>query len=107
MESPSSWDLLTSSLFASTLQATGETWAFLMLQGLVRDEPGDREEFGAVVGEVMAEGEITGPSLAARIASRLSAAGLVLPAADSPDPGGRIAIERRQIVDGWKDRSEA
>ena len=39
MESPSTWDLLTAGLAAGDLHQPFAAWAFLVLQGLVRDAP--------------------------------------------------------------------
>ena len=44
MESPQSWNLLTSSLAVSKLGDTARTWSFLLLQGLVRADESGREK---------------------------------------------------------------
>ena len=99
MESPTSWNLMTSSLFVSNLDEPGETWAFLIDQGLVRDQPGDRDRFVGLLDREVARGEITGPSISSRIAGALVVAGLTLPAAEQPDPDGRRAFQRRRQLD--------
>jgi hypothetical protein len=91
---------MTSSLFVSNLDEPGETWAFLIDQGLVRDHPGDRGRFVGLLDREVARGEITGPSVSSRVAGALVAAGLTLPAAEQPDPNGRHAIQCRQQLDG-------
>jgi hypothetical protein len=45
MESPDSWNLLTASLAVCDLGAPFSVWAFLVIQGLVWDMPGDGEAF--------------------------------------------------------------
>ena len=82
MESPETWDLLTSSLAISNLAHVPLTWAFVVLQGLVRDEPGDRETFRRLVEDATAN-PITGPSAAARVACSLTDAGITQPAHES------------------------
>ena len=45
-ESPEDWDLLESSLAVWNLQKdANKAWAFLVIQGLVQDRPGDRDLF--------------------------------------------------------------
>jgi hypothetical protein len=73
MESPETWDLLTASLAMSDLREPSSAWAFLVVQGLVRDEPGDRETFSKFAQQEIKE--ITGPSAAARVACRLGESG--------------------------------
>ena len=93
MESPESWDLLTASLAISNLRDPSSTWAFLVVQGLVRDEPGDGEAFRRFA-QVAVSQEITGPSAAARVAFSLNDAGITQPAGRTPDPCARIAAAR-------------
>ena len=101
MENPNGWDLLTSSLATSKLTDPSTTWAFLVLQGLVRDDENARGKFGKITKEVLAEGPITGPSEPCRISSALVAAGLNLPPSRTPDPWGKIAKSRMEMVNGW------
>lgn len=101
MESPQIWDCLTSSLAVSNLSEIAHAWAFLVVQGLVRDDR-NRQVFETIVREVTAEGEITGPSKAHRIACKLTEAGMTLPPAHRPDPGGNIAKARMKVVQSWR-----
>lgn len=103
MENPASWNLLTASVAACDLEDLSESWAFLVLQGLVRDEERDRLEFASIVRHVRGEGAQTGPSEARRIASQLVLSGLCLPAYRKPDPGGAIARARAETVRGWRE----
>ncbi len=101
MESPASWDLLTASLAVCNLQKPFAAWAFLVVQGLVRDVSGDREIFVEIIQE---EGrDITGPSVARRVAGSLSSAEIALEAAGIPDPWGKIASERLKVMTAWTD----
>jgi len=93
MESPATWDLLTASLAVSNLNEPLSSWAFLVREGLVRDEPGDREAFVEFAQHEMAH-PITGPSAASRVARRLREAGIPQPGSDDPDPWAKIAKER-------------
>ena len=102
MENPASWNLLTSSVAASDLGDLSVAWAFLVVQGLVRDEEGDRREFAAIVSHVRGAGATTGPSEARRIASQIVRSGLGLPASRQPDPGGAIARARAESVRAWR-----
>jgi hypothetical protein len=63
MESQEGWDLLTPGIAGGNLEKPFFTWAFLVVQGLVRDFPGDRETFCRIVQEERAR-DITGPSKA-------------------------------------------
>jgi hypothetical protein len=101
MEYPGSWNLLTASLAATDLQQPFASWAFLVIQGLVRDTPGDREAFTEFVREEMARGPITGPSLALRVAGALDQAGIALLAGRIPDPHAAVAAERLALVAQW------
>jgi hypothetical protein len=93
MEPPETWDRLTASLAISNLADPSPTWAFLVLQGLVRDEPSDREAFG-MLAEDATTNPITGPSAAARVAFGLKSAGIAQPAGLTPDPWARLAAPR-------------
>src|SRR5262245_60356098 len=101
MELPESWDLLTASLAVLDLQRPFAAWAFLVIQGLVRDTPGDREAFADDNREEVARGPITGPSLACRVAGSVARAGIALPAGRVPDPGGAVAAERLAQIARW------
>lgn len=101
MESPSIWDLVTGSLAVCDLGKPASAWAFLVVQGLVRNEPGDREAFLAILSEEQARGEITGPSVELRMAGSLKRAGITLPAALVADPWGATALRRVDIVAAW------
>jgi hypothetical protein len=106
MESPDTWDLLTSSLAVSNLAEPSSTWAFLVLQGLVRDEPGDREAFSRFADDASTN-PITGPSSAARVALSLKGAGIAQTAGLTPDPWGRIAAGRLASIESWTGRDGA
>jgi hypothetical protein len=101
MEWPGSWDLLTASLAATDLQRPFAAWAFLFIQGLVRDAPGDREAFADFIREEVERGPITGPSVACRVAGSLAQAGIALPAGRVPDPHGAVAAERLALIARW------
>jgi hypothetical protein len=103
LESPQTWNLLTSSLAVSNLRKTHDTWSFLVVQGLVVDTAQERNAFRQIVKRVLAEGQITGPSEALRVASDLSSSGIATPAASQPDPWGKIAESRRQTLRDWRD----
>ena len=95
MENPESWNLLTSSLAVSRLDRIEATWAFLVLQGVVDPHDRAKQAFATIVGEVLEQGEITGPSKALRVATRLGSHGMTTGAASEPDPWGKIAKSRR------------
>jgi len=98
-EPASSWNLLTASLAVSDLTRPNQVWAFLVMQGLVRDEPGDRDRFVQIARE---ESEpLTGPTVAKRMALRLADDGIALPAGLVPDPWAVLAAERLQAVEPW------
>lgn len=99
-ESPKTWDLLTASIAVSDLTKPFSAWAFLVIQGLVRDAPGDRDQFAHVV-HAESEEEITGPTLALRLALRLAKAGIALPAGQAADPWGKVAAERLLVMEPW------
>jgi hypothetical protein len=101
MESPESWDALTASLAVCDLNRAHSAWAFAALQGLVRDDPGDRDVFLRRLEEEKARGEITGPSLPCRVAGALSLAGITRPSGMLPDPWGKISGTRLEAVASW------
>jgi len=100
MESPESWNLLTASLSVCDLEKHEAAWAFLTAEGLVRDNPADREVFFNVVKQELERGPIMGPSIASRVAAKLKSGRAVLLPAETPDPWGRIAKERLQLRNG-------
>ena len=101
MENPQSWSLLVSSLAVSHLEDIERTWAFLVLQGLVRTDRVSKEILVRSIDEVLEEGEITGPSTALRIAGKLHAAGIASGLATQSDPGAELAKARLAIVETW------
>jgi hypothetical protein len=101
MEPPDSWDLLTASLVVTDLQRPFAAWAFLVIQGLVRDTPGNREAFADFIREEVERGPITGPSVPYRVARSLEAAGIGLPESLVPDPGGALAAGRLALIAQW------
>lgn len=101
MEPPDTWVLLTSSLIVCNLGEPRRAWAFLVVQGLVRDAADERERFLAILAEEEARGPITGPSLAHRITGKMIAAGLVLPGGTIPDPRARIAADHLGAIAAW------
>lgn len=105
-ESPRIWNRLAASLAVCDLTNPNFAWAFLVVQGLVRDEPGDREAFAGIATRE-ANTEITGPTPALRTASQMERAGLALPEALTPDPFAVFAIQRLQIVESWRGRATA
>ena len=106
MESPDTWDALTASLAISDLADPSLTWAFLVIQGLVRDEPDDRETFSRLAEDATAN-PITGPSAAARVAQSLKGAGIAQTAGSTPDPWARIAAARLASIESWTGREAA
>jgi hypothetical protein len=105
MENPATWNLLISSLAVCDLQKPDKVWAFLALQGLVRDLPGDRDFFYGIIHQEKAYGEITGPSLQSRIAGRLQEFGIALALSAEPDPNAEIARKRVELLhDLMKDK---
>lgn len=101
MESPRYWNLLTASLAVTDLQRPFAAWAFLVIQGLVRDAPGDREAFADFIRGEVGLGPITGPSVACRVAGSLARAGIALPPGQVPDPEGAVAAERLAMIARW------
>jgi len=101
MESPESWNVLTASFAICDVKNPLSAWAFAAVQGLVRDDPGDRDLFLRFLEEETARGDVTGPSLPYRVASALSLSGIVLPPGLLPDPWGEIAGARLEAVAPW------
>jgi len=101
MEYPKSWNALTASLAACDLRKPSLAWAFAVVQGLVRDDPGDRDMFLRSLEMELERGEITGPSVALRVASALSSAGIVRPPGMLPDPWGEVASARLEAIASW------
>jgi len=97
VESPESWNLLTASLSVCDLEKPEAAWTFLIAQGLVRGNPTDREVFFNVVKQESDRGPNMGPSIASRVAGKLTSGNIVLSAGETPDPWGRIAKERWQL----------
>jgi len=106
MESPDTWDLLAASLAISNLADPSLTWAFLVIQGLVRDEAGDREAFDRLAEDVTTN-PITGPSAPARVARALNEAGIAQAAGRTPDPWARMAARRLASIETWTGREGA
>jgi hypothetical protein len=105
MENPATWNLLISSLAVCDLQKPDKVWAFLALQGLVRDLAGDRDFFYGIIHREKAIGEITGPSLQSRIAGRLQEFGIALALGAEPDPNAEMARKRVELLhDLMKDK---
>jgi hypothetical protein len=105
MENPATWNLLISSLAVCDLQKPDKVWAFLALQGLVRDLAGDRDFFYGIIHREKAVGEITGPSLQSRIAGRLQEFGIALALGAEPDPNAEMARKRVELLhDLMKDK---
>jgi hypothetical protein len=94
MENPANWNLLISSLAVCDLQMPDKVWSFLVLQGLVRDKPGDRDFFCGIIQQEKGSGAITGPSLQSRIAGRLQEFGIALAHAAEPDANAETAKQR-------------
>jgi hypothetical protein len=106
MESPDTWDALTASLAIGDLTDPSLTWAFLVVQGLVRDEPDDREAFRRLANDATTN-PITGPSAAARVALGLNDAGITQSAGRTPDPWAQIAAVRLAAIESWTGRDGA
>ena len=105
MENPQSWNLLTSSLAVSTLEDIERTWSFLVLQGLVRTDAASRQVVAHSIGEVLEEGENTGPSMAFRVAAKLQKAGITAGRATQSDPWAKLAKGRLAVVEAWSGSS--
>lgn len=101
MESPESWDALTASFAVCDLTKPYSAWAFVVVQGLVRDDSGDRDLFLRALEDEEARGEITGPSIPYRVAGALCRAGIVRSPGMIPDPWGKIAGTRLDAIASW------
>jgi hypothetical protein len=92
VESPSTWNLLTSALAMVGLDDVDRAWAFMMHLGLLGNRRDVRARFDRAIAAVKAEGEITGPSRSARVAVRLSdGRDTNAQRTMQPDPDGKIA----------------
>lgn len=100
MESPSTWNLLTASLAVQDLTQPHAVWSFLVVQGLVFDSGNQRERFVEIVRHERVL-DVTGPSVAARIADALLQAGIATSAASLADPWGRLAADRLCQIASW------
>ena len=101
-ESPEDWDLLESSLAVWNLQKdANKAWAFLVIQGLVQDRPGDRDIFQEIVQKEVSR-QITGPTVSRRVGFGLRRADLAASLEDQPDPWAEIARARLDTILGWK-----
>lgn len=101
MEAPDGWNALTAALSVCRLHDLPRTWAFLSLQGLVDDQYDQRAEFLALARAEIELGEITGPSIAWRIANSMLRAGLAGAPALESDPFGNQAARRLAQVASW------
>jgi hypothetical protein len=92
MESPAGWSFLTAALAIAGLDDAERTWDFLVDLGIVGNRADLREGFLAAVAAVRGEeGELTGPSRAARVEGRLVGLGGLGWRAHQPDPHGERA----------------
>ena len=91
MESPSTWNLLTSALAMVGIDDVDRAWAFMIHLGLLGNRRDLRARFDRAIEEVKTQGEITGPSRSARVAVRLEGSGTNAQRTMQPDPDGRIA----------------
>ena len=98
MESPETWNLLTACLAVMDLAKPERTWSFLVQQQVARDADDAKQAFLQFLREEEAVGPITGPSLPARVASRLTSSGFALPAGRAPDAWGNQA---QALANGW------
>jgi hypothetical protein len=104
MEPSANWDRLTASLAVCDLSKPYRGWAFLVLQGLVRDLPGDRDNFVRLVKQECKKA-ITGASVARRVADLLNNYGIALPESNEPDPAAELAFQRFSVVKQWVDEA--
>lgn len=89
MEDQSAWDYLTACLYHGPLDQPAMLWELVRNEELVRATEGK-----VFLEAVAAHSElIRGPSPALRIRNHLDRAGLLLPRALEPDPGGARAKE--------------
>ena len=103
MESPETWNLLTSSLASIDFNEAEILWAFLVLQGLLKSDDTSRQRFMKTLAAIIDEGDITGPSMARRLSIALTAEGIALEAGEMPDPWGKEAELRLAQVNAWRD----
>lgn len=102
MENPKDWTLIDGSLAAWNLEQDPRgAWAFLVLQGLVRDSDRNQAAFLRLVREELDRGPITGPSVAKRVGGGLSRLGISRDGIP-PDPGGDTAAARLKTLQGWR-----
>jgi hypothetical protein len=92
-------------LAVSDLQQPLPTWSFLVVHGLVRDDSGNQDQFFQFIQEEAAL-DITGPTVARRVALRLSDAGIALPASCVPDPWGKLAANRLALIEPWGEKAK-
>jgi len=104
-ESPDSWNRLTASLSICGLKSPYQTWAFLVVQGFVRDKPGDREQFVDIVLDEL-ENEITGPTAPRRVAMQLAHSGLAI-GGDEDDPWAESSAQRLAQIQAWTGEQSA
>jgi len=100
MESPKSWNRLTATLAVCDLTNPNAAWAFAVVQGLVRDQPGDRDLFLRLLDEEQRKA-IIGPGLAYRLAAALASEDIALPSGLVPDPWGEVAAARLEMILSW------
>ncbi len=91
MEFPGAWNLLTASLAVCELNAADDAWAFITTLQLVDGSPEAKAQFLDIAQAEIAQGPITGGTLAFRVSEGLRAAGLVRPRADEPDGWAKTA----------------
>jgi hypothetical protein len=104
MEDPHGWDALTASLAVCDLDRDlPAAWAFLVLQGLLRDGAGDRDRFFGIARQEIERGPITGPTVAWRVAAGLRSTGLAVGPHERPDPLAAAASARYAIVLSWRE----
>jgi hypothetical protein len=75
-------------------------WAFLVVHGLVIDQADERQTFLRIL-EQETPRNITGPSLARRVAMALEGVGVARPAALIGDPSGALAMQRFETIASW------
>jgi hypothetical protein len=107
MENPEGWDILTASIAVCGSEKPFFTWSFLVVQGIVRDFPGNRQTFCRILQRARSEHEservIGGHSLALQVAWALADTEILLPPSSTPDPNANIARERLQTLKLWKE----
>jgi hypothetical protein len=96
MEFPGGWDELTAAL---NVADADEAWAFLLAQGLIRNDPKSRQAFEAAQQYALTQIDVTGPSQGYIIASHLMRAGLAPIRAIGPDPWGKLMKKR---IAAWR-----